>query len=212
MSRRNHSLFFASALALAGTFGCSGSSADGSPDVASPGAGRGVSEMLEEPSSLSISVEDSEAFIGNRILPLASGRFTLRADGTETLELSELRIDVGEMTFYGEEPLGTMALRDISVTLAKPATAAASYTGDHSAGSASMKLDLLLDWKVVTSDGKVVPLATQRIDDAHVDFGVSTDENGTLAVELAGGKEGTVLAWSSLEQLDDLSFDLRATR
>jgi len=206
------SLFTAvSFVALTGAFGCAADSGDGSREFG-PGAGVSVADELAQPAALSISVEQSEAYLGERVLPLVSGRVTVAADGESTLTLSELVIDVGEMKFYGEEPLGTLELRDIKVRLDKPVSADAHWNTDRSAGSASMKLDLLLEWKMVTKAGKVVPLATQRLDDAHVDVGVHVDEDGQLTAEFAGGKEGTVLAWSELVELSNLAFDIRATR
>lgn len=212
MLAQNRIFSAAVAVLLSALCGCAANTDSEQPEGGPTLAGTNVASQLTDPAALSISVEESEAYIGDRILPLLSGRITLALEDSSNLRLSELSIDVGEMKFYGEEPLGTLVLQDIKVRLEEPVSAPAHFNADRTAGSASAKLDLLLDWKMVTQQGKVVPLATQQLKDAHVDLGVHVDEQGRLVAEFAGGKQGTVLAWSQLVELEDLAFDIRAQR
>lgn len=148
--------------------------------------------------------------LDTRPLDLRGGEMKLEAID-DVIELDSVQVDVGEVRVGGEDPrLDGLALRDVRVRLPQPIVAKAEWSASGDAGFASFTTDLLLDWSLVTPNGQIVPLATQRLIDVEVELDVFTAADGEVTAFLYGGKRGPVWSWAGLVELDDLTFDLRA--
>jgi hypothetical protein len=177
-----------------------------------PDQGATIQDLLARPVPLVVAVADSMAYLDGRNLPLLAGELEISAVGG-TIEIDALRIDLDDMIVLGEDPhLDGLGLRDVHVTLAEPVAAVVEWSLEGDAGFASLQVDLLLDWTLVTPSGATLELATQRLTAVDVELDVYAAADGRLVAALHGGKQGVVWEWAGLVELRDLSFDLRATR
>ena len=70
--------------------------------------------------------------------------------------------------------------------------------------------DLLMDWAILTKDGDVLPLATQKVRDAEFSVELTLEQDNTISAQLNSVVAGPVWDFSAIE-LSDLSMAVHAS-
>jgi uncharacterized phosphosugar-binding protein len=141
-------------------------------------------------------------------LPIVGGQVKLTSDAADSIQIDSLQVDLKDIVF-DEVHMNAAGFRDVRVSLAAPAKAKLQQSESGDASFATLDLDLLLDWSMVTGDGITVPLGTQHINHVPVELAIYTTETGGLVVDVYGTKKGKVLS-AGVSDLSDLAFDLYA--
>lgn len=105
-----------------------------------------------------------------------------------------------------------VTLTDVGLHLGTQLAAEPYWAGDGDGAWGSGDADLLLDWSMVTSQGNVYPLATQKLGDADFTVAVTRRDDGSLSAEIATAIPGEVHRLTGLVTLSDLSIAVDATQ
>ena len=115
---------------------------------------------------------------------VTAGTITVRT-ASQHLLLEELILELGDLDVTKQIGTTTQVLHltDLRLRLGTQADAAATWSDDRSQVSGVASADLLLDWSLRGTDGRVLPLATQRVRDAALDVHlvVDGDTGGAIA-------------------------------
>jgi hypothetical protein len=149
-----------------------------------------------------------------------SGAIDIGVTGGE-LELSasaagDLIVDRIDVTFDdivltpSELPPNGLTLTGISVRLAHPALAVATWYGDDVA-EAEATVDVDFDWAILAPDGDLLPLGTQHVTGVDARFDVSSDAEGRVLVTIGAARDGQFWDWGGLVELSDLRLTLASS-
>ncbi len=107
-----------------------------------------------------------------------------------------------------ELPPNGITLTGISLRLAEPAIAQATWQSDGDVAAAEASLDLDFDWAVLGDDGTPLPLGVQHIGAVDVTLDVASDAEGRVAVTLRAARDGELWDWAGIVELADLRVSL----
>jgi hypothetical protein len=203
------SIGIASAVGMTmGTAGCSMDSSGVPP-------GQPLPAQLADPSPLSFDMDSSRISVNGADLPLLSGQVELGAYYYEgnVVELDAVDVAFDTMVVSGQTPaIEGYELHHARVSLEHPVVAPVEWSALGDAGFATLHVDLLLDWSVVSPKGVEIALATQHLRDVPVELDLYTGADGSLNAVLSGTRPGKFWSWAGVASMSDLHFDLRAQR
>lgn len=144
------------------------------------------------------------------IVPVTGGGAEVAADGDQ-LALRDLTIDLAPVDIPASIFSGGARLTELHLRLAAPATTAnATWSDDDERGGGDVAVALELAWSIEL-DGKIYPLAPQRID--GIQLGLAVDRDGDRIVFDAGAiASGVRWSWADLVFFGDLTLTLHAQR
>jgi hypothetical protein len=140
---------------------------------------------------------------------VTSGTIIVRTAGQRLL-LEELVLDLGDVDVAKSIGSTTQVLHltDLRLRLGTRADAAASWNDDATAVAGLATADLLLDWGMRTTDGHVIPLATQRVRAAALDLHLMVDgERGAATASVTSTTPGLLWELGDIT-VSDLSLSL----
>lgn len=203
------------AIGVASMVGLTMSTTGCSMDSSGVPPGPSVPAQLSDPSPLPFDMDSSKISVNGVELPLVSGQVQLGAyyyDGN-VVELDGVDIAFDTMVVRGQTPaIEGYQLRHARVSLERPVVAPVEWSELGDAGFASLRVDLLLDWSVVSPKGVEIALATQHLRDVPVELDLYTGADGSLNAVLSGTRPGKFWSWAGVASMSDLHFDLRAQR
>jgi hypothetical protein len=184
------------------------------------GGGGGLAEQLRKRAFLDVSTESdvavSAASRGGQTLDVApgvlGGEAVLRTTEDGWLLVEDLSIPLDDVVV----PPGMLADRPVtftSISLRLGTQLAVKPLAPLDAGDVSLvgwgDADLLLDWAMLSWDGKdVLPLAMRRIADAPFAVAIELDADGALHASITARVDGVVDNLGELVILRDLSLDV----
>lgn len=171
-----------------------------------------VRARLATPETVDWLTEVSVVEVNGTRLPLEAGQVQVGVQPDGRLRLDAVELDLADVEVSAPELERDLPLVGLSVTLAEPVVAEAKWSRLEDAAFAELHVDLILEWAIVTSSGRVVELAPQRIGDIPVDLDVYLGVDGRLNVFLYGTRPGVFWSWADLLELRDLVLDLRGVQ
>lgn len=143
-------------------------------------------------------------------LTVLGGHVDLRALSDGELYIDELEADVGDIRVSSTVlPPNGLHLTGISATLAQPVDFNASWSADGNSATATVNLDLSMDWAMVRADGSSYPLSPVSIPNVPVRIKVTRGEDGAISVRLSGSRDGVFFDWAKVLDLSNLAVDFR---
>jgi hypothetical protein len=171
--------------------------------------------QLADPAPLPFDMDSSTIRVNGVELPLVSGQVELGAYYYQgnVVELDAVDVAFDTMVVSGQTPaIEGYELHHARVSLERPVVAPVEWSELGDAGFASLRVDLLLDWSVVSPKGVEIALATQHLRDVPVELDLYTGADGSLNAVLSGTQPGKFWSWAGVASMRDLHFDLRAQR
>lgn len=145
---------------------------------------------------------------GSADLALSAADLTGSVDDSGALQLTDATIVLAPIELP-ESVFGEPAeLRDVRLTLAKPASAPLDWSDDDDATASGVMLSLDLDWSIFIH-GSAVPLGTQHL--APMPAAVTlTGEGDHVGAHLAVDGSGELWSWADLVKVTALSLAVSA--
>ena len=142
-------------------------------------------------------------------MPVPDGSLSLRADVDGDLRLDKLDFALSDVVIDPDDlPPNGLHLTDLHVTVDSD-VAEASWAADGSAAMASLSATVTLSWSLV-SEGRVLPLAPQKITDVDLAIEIGQASDGGVSVTMRGGHSGTILKPAGTFELSDLTLEIAA--
>ena len=143
-------------------------------------------------------------------LPVLEGSVALRTRPNDLVELTDLRVDLGDVVFNEYEfPPSGVHLTGITFALREVGEAPIEWVDGGAKLRADGVVDLVLDWAVVTDDRSALPLGTQQVVGVGVEVEVSTTDDGKALVKVSGHLDGEFVTATGLFAISELSLELR---
>ena len=149
--------------------------------------------------------------VHRKAIPIPAGTLSLRADASGALVLEKLEVEMDDIEIDAVDlPPAGLHLTDLRATLVADDVAEASWSADGTAAVAAVTATLTFEWSLV-SDGRVIPLAPQRIVGIDLVVEVGPAADGGVSVTLRGSRDGSFLRPLAFD-LSDLSIELNAQK
>jgi hypothetical protein len=173
--------------------------------------GAAVEFSLDQPgSSLAIT---ARALHGNDVavhriaMPVPDGSLALRAGADGDLRLEKLELELDDVVIDPDDlPPAGLHLTNLKVKVDSD-VAETSWSADGTSALASLAATVTLEWALV-SEGRVLPLAPQKITDVELAIEIGQASDGGVAVTMRGGHSGTVLKPAGTFELSDLTLEI----
>ncbi len=173
--------------------------------------GRRATLSLEEPSLVGVAAFDADGKPLDCVQPDVHGGTLIARASDEGLVIVE-KLDLGltdvivEPGVVGQRPIH---LTDIRFKLGTQLVLDPEWrSGRNVAGVGHA--DLIMDWAILTDDGQVLPLATQKVRDVEFSVEFTLEQDDTISAQLNSVVAGPI--WDfSLVELSDLSMVVHAS-
>jgi hypothetical protein len=172
-----------------------------------------VEFSLDQPgSALAITarrLNGNDAAVHRIALPVPAGSLALRAGADGDLRLEKLEFELDDILIDAEDlPPAGLHLTDLRVTVDTD-IAETSWSADGTAAVAALSAAVTLEWSLV-SEGRVLPLAPQKITAVDLQIEVGPASGGGVSVTMRGGHDGAILRPAGTFELSDLTVELNA--
>ncbi len=172
-----------------------------------------LSFSLDQPgSSLAITAQAlrGDGTVHRIALPVPAGTLALRAGADGDLRVEQLQFELDDIVIDAEDlPPAGLHLTDLRITVDTD-IAETSWSADGSSAVAGLTAQVTLEWSLV-SEGRVLPLAPQRITDIDLTFEVGAATDGGVAVTVRGGHNGAILRPAGTFELSYLSLEINTS-
>lgn len=169
--------------------------------------------MLPDTSTVSLSIrwDGWKPAEGSTELTLRGGDIALSANEDGIVTVESIRFDIGDIVISSDLLDSDLHLTNVSAQQPESRRCEVSdWSEDRETCNASLQLNLVFDWTLVTSDGHVLPLGTQELSDIPMEISLSTGRYG-ISATLHAESMGTVWSFANLVELYDLRFDIGAS-
>lgn len=168
--------------------------------------------VLEPTSLVGVAAYDDDGNSLPCLQPTVSGGDAmLRSTKTGLLLVEALEIDLTDVKIepgvLHSEPV---QLTDIDLRLGTQIVIEAEWSDDGTHAEGVGHADLLMDWAVLSDEGEVLPLATQKLRDVEFAVRADLDEQGDIHVQVFSQVEGKIGGFANRIELSDFSMAVTA--
>jgi len=211
-------------LGLALMFGCSGAAPayDGEdtpffrPSLREELVGRWHFELIPMNaeralgSALSVAIATRHrAEADSSLLPVAGGQVVVWRGLDELIHLEKANVVLSDVLVEPDDfPPSGLHLTEVELALDRPVSGAPEWADDDDTAVLRGEIDLVLHWSVILDDGRVHPLASQRLRDLPIQLELFRVGQGAVGLHLSATRDGLVWSWGSFVELYDLVVDI----
>jgi hypothetical protein len=142
---------------------------------------------------------------------VTGGDAMLRSTKTGLLLVEALEIQLTDVTIQpGVLHSESVQLTDIDLRLGTQIVIEAEWSEDGLHAEGVGRADLLMDWAVLSDQGEVLPLATQKLRQVEFTVRADLDELGDIHVQVFGEVEGRIGGFANRIELSDFSMAVNA--
>ncbi len=121
-----------------------------------------------------------------------------------TINLSDVVVEPGVVY---DAPIN---LTDIQLRLGTQLGLDTTWSDDGMSATGTGHADLLMDWAVLSNDGKVLPLATQKLRNVEFDVRATLGDDGLVHAEVMSAVDGRLGGITNHIELSDFSMAVHA--
>ncbi|HKA86128.1 MAG TPA: hypothetical protein VKE22_00630 [Haliangiales bacterium] len=172
-------------------------------------------ELLETPRTLALGKASTIEVTAHRDiggeatqtseLAVTGGDLTVHADAAGKLVVDKLSLSLADVWIDSMN----FGLTGLKVTVASEGPAQTAWTADEHSAAATGTVALQLDWSLAAF-GRVLPLATLRLEHIPVMLTVSIVDAHHITLTVQGQEDGMFWSWAGLVELSNLAIHIEA--